>query len=122
MSKISRKTSARKSPNTSKPEPDPSDWPADEAAYFAAQRFLILGVEDPLPAFNPGATVLTATKRGTRSLRPGERSPFSLPLTRRDLVLFGVGAGTVAVGAGIGLFAAWLAGAFKKKEPRLNED
>ena len=49
-------------------------------------------------------------------LPPAEPRLFSLPLTRRDLVMFGIGAGTVAIGAGIGLFAAWLAGAFKKKE------
>ena len=55
-------------------------------------------------------------------LKPVVEPLFSLPLTRRDLVLFGVGAATVAVGAGIGLLAAWLAGAFKKKEPRLDED
>jgi serine/threonine protein kinase len=54
--------------------------------------------------------------------QPGEQPVFSLPLTRRDLVMFGVGVGTVAAGAGIGLLAAWLAGAFKKKEPRLDED
>ncbi|MBI1918150.1 MAG: serine/threonine protein kinase [Planctomycetes bacterium] len=56
------------------------------------------------------------------ALKPGEQPLFSLPLTRRDLVLFGVGAATVAVGAGIGLLAAWLAGAFKKKEPRLDDE
>ena len=55
-------------------------------------------------------------------LKPTEQPLFSLPLTRRDLVMFGVGAGTVAVGAGIGLLAAWLAGAFKKKESRPEED
>ena len=52
--------------------------------------------------------------------RPGEKRLFSLPLTRRDFVMFGVGDGTVAVGAGLGLLGAWLAGAFKKKEPRLD--
>src|SRR5262245_2969263 len=56
------------------------------------------------------------------TLKPSEQRVFSLPLTRRDLMMFGVGVVTVAVGAGLGLLGAWLAGAFKKKEPRPQDD
>jgi hypothetical protein len=45
-----------------------------------------------------------------------EQPLFSLPLSRRDFFMFGVGVGTVAIGTGLGLLGAWLAGAFKKKE------
>ena len=48
---------------------------------------------------------------------PAEQPLFSLPLSRRDFFMFGVGVGTVAIGTGLGLLGAWLAGAFKKKEP-----
>jgi serine/threonine protein kinase len=41
---------------------------------------------------------------------------FSLPLTRRDLFMFGIGISTVAVGAGLGLLGAWMSGAFSKAE------
>jgi serine/threonine protein kinase len=47
---------------------------------------------------------------------PAEQPLFSLPLSRRDFFMFGVGVGTVAIGTGLGLLGAWLAGAFKKKE------
>ena len=52
---------------------------------------------------------------------PTEQRLFSLPLSRRDFFMFGVGVGTVAVGTGLGLLGAWLAGAFKKKEPSLDD-
>ena len=48
---------------------------------------------------------------------PGRQPLFSLPLTRRDFFMFGVGVGTVAVGTGLGLLGAWLFGAFRKKDP-----
>jgi serine/threonine protein kinase len=52
---------------------------------------------------------------------PAEQPLFSLPLSRRDFFMFGVGVGTVAIGTGLGLLGAWLAGAFKKKEPPPDE-
>jgi serine/threonine protein kinase len=54
------------------------------------------------------------------ALPPGATGPqklFSLPLSRRDFFMFGVGIFTVALGAGLGFLGAWMAGAFNKKPP-----
>ncbi len=52
------------------------------------------------------------------ALAPGPEGSgrVGLALTRRDLLMFGLGAVTVGAGVGLGLAAAWLAGAFERKD------
>src|SRR5207249_3969226 len=104
---------------------DPAQrYPTPDRAAAALRVFLAAGAEpaptaEADPHMRKYLTWLEVDDRDAARAppKPSEQRLFSLPLTRRDLVMFGLGAGTVAVGAGIGLVAAWLAGAFKKKEP-----
>ena len=62
----------------------------------------------------PAAPIIAAPPAAPQKL-------FSLPLTRRDVCMFGIGVGTVVVGAGIGLLGALFSGAFRKKDPEQEE-
>jgi eukaryotic-like serine/threonine-protein kinase len=76
---------------------------------------LALRVPSPQPPPPPAIDVELVTLPPPAAAVPPKA--IGLPLTRRDLVMFGLGAGTVGLAGGLGLVGALLLGAFRKKEP-----